>query len=85
MKRQVKTSFDPETNPTDAARACVDMLNSDITKLHNIVSAWKRQINEYPDNDALMNNIVDSSSYMQAEIDKMLEHYMKVLYTSKVN
>lgn len=37
MKRVI-SSFDLETNPTDAARSAVDMLNSDITKLHNIVS-----------------------------------------------
>ena len=34
MKRVV-SSFDQETNPTDAARSAVDMLNSDITKLNN--------------------------------------------------
>lgn len=84
MKRVVKCTFDPETNPTDAARACVETLNSDITKLHNIVMKWKRQIQEHPDNDSLMNNIVDSSSYLQAEIDRILDHYIKALYTSKI-
>lgn len=83
MKRVI-SSFDPETNPTDAARCCVDTLNSDITKLHNIVSKWKKQIEEHPDNDSLMNNIVDSSSYIQRELDNILDYYTKVLYTSKI-
>lgn len=35
MKRVI-SSFDQETNPTDAARSAVDILNSDITKLDNL-------------------------------------------------
>lgn len=35
MKRVI-SSFDQETNPVDAARSAVDILNSDITKLNNL-------------------------------------------------
>ena len=84
MKRVVKCTFDPDTNPTDAARACVETLNSDITKLHNVVMKWKKQIKEHPDNDSLMNNIVDSSSYLQSEIDRILDHYISSLSNSTI-
>ena len=43
MKRVI-SSVDSETNPADAARSAVDMLNSDITKLHNIVGKWEKMI-----------------------------------------
>lgn len=83
MKRVI-SSFDPETNPTDAARSAVDMLNSDITKLNNLVIKWKRMIESSPDDDSKMMKIVDDSTYMHAEIDKMLDYYYKVLYSSNV-
>lgn len=83
MKRVI-SSFDPETNPTDAARSAVDMLNSDITKLHNIVGKWKKMIQSSPDDDSKMMKIADDSAYMQSEIDKMLDYYYKVLYSSNV-
>ena len=83
MKRVI-SSFDPEPNPTDAARSAVDMLNSDITKLHNIVGKWKKMIQSSPDDDSKMMKIADDSAYMQSEIDKMLDYYYKVLYSSNV-
>lgn len=83
MKRVI-SSFDPKTNPTDAARSAVDMLNSDITKLHNIVGKWKKMIQSSPDDDRKMMKIADDSAYMQSEIDKMLDYYYKVLYSSNV-
>lgn len=83
MKRVI-SSFDPKTNPTDAARSAVDMLNSDITQLHNIVGKWKKMIQSSPDDDKKMMKIVDDSTYMHAEIDKMLDYYYEVLYSSNV-
>lgn len=74
MKRVI-CSFDPETNPTDAARSVVDTLNSDITKLHNIVSQWRKTLQAHPDDDSSMNKIIDESAYMQSQIDKILDHY----------
>lgn len=69
-------SFDPESNPTDAARACIQMLNSDITKLHNIVLKWDNMLKEHPDENSVMSKIVDDSSYMQSEIDNILNYYL---------
>lgn len=83
MKRVI-SSFDPQTNPTDAARSAVDMLNYDITKLHNIVGKWKKMIQSSPDDDKKMMKIADDSAYMQSEIDKMLDYYYNVLYSSNV-
>ena len=83
MKRVV-SSFDLETNPRDAAISAVDMLNSDITKLSNLVIKWKRMIESSPDDDSKMMKIADDSAYMHAEIDKMLDYYYKVLYSSNV-
>lgn len=68
-------SFDPESNPTDAARACIQTLNSDITKLHNIVLTWSNILKEHPDDNSLMSKIVDDSSYIQSGIDNILNHY----------
>lgn len=68
-------SFDPESNPTDAARACIQTLNSDITKLHNIVLKWSNILKEHPDDNSLMSKIVDDSSYIQSGIDNILNHY----------
>lgn len=64
-------------NPTDAAISAVDVLNSDITKLNNLVIKWKRMIESIPDDDSKMMKIVDDSAYMQSEIDKMVDHYYK--------
>lgn len=75
MKITKLESFDSETNPTDAARACVDMLNSDIIKIRNLVKKFETDITEHPDNNSLMNHIVDSSSYLQSRIDDILEYY----------
>lgn len=79
MKRVV-CSFDPETNPTDAARCCVDMLNSNITSIRNIVKGWSNMIKDHPDDNDAMNRIVDESSYMQNEIDKISAHYFGERY-----
>ena len=80
MKRVI-SSFDPKTNPTDAARSAVDMLNSDITKLHNIVGKWEKMIQSNLDDDRKMMKIADLLFF---EIDKMLDYYYKVLYSSNV-
>ena len=77
MKRVINAGFDPGTNPTDAARACVAMLNSDITKLHNLVKRWANVVQEHPDDDAAMSQIVDKSSYLQKRIDEILDYYSK--------
>ena len=75
MKRYIANSFSPEDNPTDAARAVVETLNSDITKLHNIVAKYKRQIKLHPDDDSRMNKLVDDLSFMQNKIDEILDNY----------
>ena len=75
MKRYIRSSFSPEDNPTDAARAVVDQLNSDITQIHNIVLKCKKEIQDYPDDDSRMNQIVDKLAYMQKLIDNIRDHY----------
>ena len=41
-------------------------------------------IQSSPDDDRKMMKIADDSAYMQSEIDKMLDYYYKVLYSSNV-
>lgn len=77
MKRYINSSFSPEDNPTDAARSVIDMLNSDITQLHNIVSKYAKEVKQHPDDDSKMNKVVDDLSFMQHEIDKILDNYRK--------
>ena len=77
MKRYIRTSFDPETDPTDAARAVIDMINSDITTVGNIVKKAAKTLKEHPDDDTRMNTIVNDLAFMQAKLDEIREHYNK--------
>lgn len=74
MKRLI-ASFSPMDNPTDAARSVVDMLNSNIASIGNVVKRWNTQIRNHPDDDSLMNRLVDDSSFMQSKIDEIMTHY----------
>lgn len=76
MKRYIRSSFSPEDNPTDAARAVVDQLNSDITQIHNVVLKCKKEIQKHPDDDSRMNQIVDNLAYMQKMVDDIRDHYL---------
>lgn len=74
MKRVI-SSFSPLDNPTDAARSSVAMLNSTITSVGNIVKGWANTIKYHPDDDSMMNKLVDDAAFMQSELDKILTHY----------
>lgn len=84
MKRVI-SSFDNRTNTLDAARSSVDMLNSDVKKLQNLVIKWKNIIQANPDDARKLTKVAEDTGYMHAEIDKMLNHYYKVLYNSDVS
>lgn len=76
MKRLIYNSFDPETNPTDAARSVIDTLNSDITSIRNVVKGYANIVKNHPDDDSKMNKIVDELSYLQAHLDDIISHYL---------
>lgn len=75
MKRWIRCTFDPETNPRNAAEATIKQLNSDLTAIGNVVKGCQKQFDKYTDDDNVMNQIVDKLSYMQKEVDKIREHY----------
>ncbi len=77
MKRYIKNSFDPETNPTDAARSTIDMLNSDLTALHNVVKKYANLVKQHPDDNSMMNKVVDDLSSMQLAIDEICDKYLE--------
>ena len=81
MKRVVISSFDPETNPRDAAESIIDSINSDITTIGNIVKHWKRILKEHPDNDSAMNKIADESAFLQQHLDEIRQHYLSHKFT----
>ena len=75
MKRWVRCSFDPETNPRDAAESSIDMINSDITSIRNFVKRYANKLKNSPDDDAAMNDIVDKMAFLQHSLDSIIDHY----------
>lgn len=69
---------------SDAAISSVNLLNSDITILHNLVVKWKNIIQANPDDPRKLTKVAEDTAYMHAEIDKMLDYYYKVLCSSNV-
>lgn len=84
MKRVI-SSFDNKTNTSDAAISSVNLLNSDVKKLQNLVIKWNNIIQANPDDTWKLTKVAEDTGYMHAEIDKMLDHYYKVLYNSDVS
>lgn len=81
MKRILGNSIDFHLDSEIALRD----LESDISDINKIIQVWKKQLEIDAGNARIMNNIEKSASYMHQEIEQMLEHYYKVLYTSKVD
>ena len=75
MKRYIKNSFSPEDNPTDAARSTIDMVNSDLTSIHNIILKYGKIVKEHPDDNSQMNKVVDDLAFVQQKLDEIMDHY----------
>lgn len=75
MKRVIIATFDPETNPKDAAYAAISQLNSDITAIGNVVKGCKKQYDEHIDDDEVMLKIIDKLGPMQQVIDQIRDIY----------
>lgn len=77
MKIYIRSSKDPDNNPSDRAEAIIQSLGSSITNLHNIHSKYIKIYKENGDDDDMMTQIADEAGDMLKQIDGIVDQYKK--------